>query len=63
MVRRRRRQGSAVAVWRDAGGCAPPSQALYKRVCDYLEMDDRVELLNKRFGVLQVPIPPTNPSP
>jgi len=33
---------------------APDSlQALYKRVCDYLEMDDRVELLNKRFGVLQ----------
>uniref|UniRef100_A0A061R447 Duf155-domain-containing protein n=1 Tax=Tetraselmis sp. GSL018 TaxID=582737 RepID=A0A061R447_9CHLO len=33
---------------------APDSlQALYKRVCDYLEMDDRVDLLNRRFSVLQ----------
>mmetsp|Transcript_8157 Transcript_8157/g.23415 ORF Transcript_8157/g.23415 Transcript_8157/m.23415 type:complete len:422 (+) Transcript_8157:136-1401(+) len=33
---------------------APDSlQALYKRVCDYLEIDDRVELLNRRFTVLQ----------
>ncbi|KAK9839104.1 hypothetical protein WJX74_009646 [Apatococcus lobatus] len=28
-------------------------QALYKRVCEYVELDDRVEVLNNRFSVLQ----------
>lgn len=28
-------------------------QALYKRACDYLEYDTRVEVLNARFGVLE----------
>lgn len=26
-------------------------QALYKRVCEYVELDDRVEVLNNRFSV------------
>ncbi len=26
---------------------------LYKRVCEYLELDTRVEVLNTRFNVLQ----------
>ncbi len=31
---------------------APDSmQALYKRVCEYMELDDRVEVLNNRFTV------------
>ncbi len=29
-------------------------QALYTRLCEYLELEDRVELLNSRFAVLQV---------
>jgi hypothetical protein len=28
-------------------------QVLYKRVCEYLELTTRVEVLNNRFGVLQ----------
>lgn len=28
-------------------------QVLYKRVCEYLELDNRVEVLNTRFTVLQ----------
>ena len=28
-------------------------QALYKRCCEYLEYDNRVEVLNSRFQVLQ----------
>jgi uncharacterized Rmd1/YagE family protein len=33
---------------------APDSmQSLYKRVCDYIEFDARVEVLNSRFQVLQ----------
>ncbi|KAK9822191.1 hypothetical protein WJX81_000989 [Elliptochloris bilobata] len=33
---------------------APDSmQTLYKRVCEYMELDDRVEVLNNRFQVLQ----------
>ena len=27
-------------------------QTLYKRVCEYMELDDRVEVLNNRFQVL-----------
>ena len=31
---------------------APDSmQTLYKRVCEYMELDDRVEVLNNRFSV------------
>lgn len=31
---------------------APDSmQTLYKRVCEYMELDDRVEVLNNRFQV------------
>jgi uncharacterized Rmd1/YagE family protein len=28
-------------------------QVLHKRVCEYLELDTRVEVLNTRYGVLQ----------
>ncbi len=28
-----------------------PEQALYKRVCEYMELDDRVEVLNNRLMV------------
>ena len=32
---------------------APDSmQSLYKRVCEYMELDERVEVLNNRFQVL-----------
>jgi hypothetical protein len=35
-------------------GSAPDHlQVLYKRVCEYLELDTRVEVLNTRFVVLQ----------
>jgi uncharacterized Rmd1/YagE family protein len=31
---------------------APDSmQALYKKVCEYMELDNRVEVLNNRYGV------------
>ena len=31
---------------------APDSmQTLYKRICEYMELDDRVEVLNNRFAV------------
>jgi hypothetical protein len=35
--------------------CGPPvhPQVLYKRVCEYLEIETRVEVLNTRFVVLQ----------
>jgi uncharacterized Rmd1/YagE family protein len=34
---------------------APDSlQQLYERVCDYLELEARVAVLNARLGVLQV---------
>ncbi len=26
-------------------------QTLYKRICEYMELDDRVEVLNNRFAV------------
>lgn len=26
-------------------------QTLYKRICEYMELDDRVEVLNNRFSV------------
>lgn len=29
-------------------------QALYASMCDYLELDARVEVLNERFGVMTV---------
>jgi uncharacterized Rmd1/YagE family protein len=29
------------------------TQVLHKRVCEYLELDTRVEVLNTRYGVLQ----------
>lgn len=31
-------------------------QALYKRVCEYVELDDRVEVLNNRFSVCLLPL-------
>ena len=42
---------------------APDSmQTLYKRVCEYMELDDRVEVLNNRFQVLpRTPLPPLQP--
>ena len=33
--------------------CLYCCQVLYKRVCEYLELTTRVEVLNNRFGVLQ----------
>lgn len=40
---------------RAAAGSAPDHlQVLYKRVCEYVEIDTRVEVLNTRFVVLQV---------
>jgi uncharacterized Rmd1/YagE family protein len=36
---------------------APDSmQALYKKVCEYMELDDRVEVLNNRYGVRTRPV-------
>lgn len=42
---------------------APDSmQTLYKRVCEYMELDDRVEVLNNRFQVaLRGRWPPARP--
>jgi hypothetical protein len=31
----------------------PPQKALYGRICEYLELGERVEVLNARFSVLQ----------
>jgi uncharacterized Rmd1/YagE family protein len=37
---------------------APDSmQSLYKKVCEYMELDDRVEVLNNRYGVRANPRP------
>ena len=36
-------------------------QTLYKRICEYMELDDRVEVLNNRFAVR--PPNPKHPSP
>ncbi len=33
-------------------------QTLYKRICEYMELDDRVEVLNNRFAVR---LPPPAP--
>lgn len=30
-------------------------QTLYKRICEYMELDDRVEVLNNRFAVRTFP--------
>ena len=30
-------------------------QTLYKRICEYMELDDRVEVLNNRFSVRSLP--------
>ncbi len=30
-------------------------QTLYKRICEYMELDDRVEVLNNRFSVRPPP--------
>jgi uncharacterized Rmd1/YagE family protein len=39
-------------------------QTLYKRICEYMELDDRVEVLNNRFQVRRAPemSPPLGPS-
>ena len=37
-------------------------QTLYKRICEYMELDDRVEVLNNRFAVCITHSPAMQPS-
>ncbi len=36
-------------------------QTLYKRICEYMELDDRVEVLNNRFSVRAPPLCQVDP--
>ena len=37
-------------------------QTLYKRICEYMELDDRVEVLNNRFSVRACLSAPSHPA-